>query len=85
MKWLSWAEFCDNISWHSAIKRTPFKVVYGRKPTSLLSYIRGTAKAVAVEQELLHRDCIVKNLKVNPKEAQAQINKSTICFTKKSG
>lgn len=66
-------------------QKNTFKVVYGKKPTSLLSYIRGTAKAVAVEQELLHRDCIVKNLKVNPKEAQAQINKSTICFTKKSG
>ena len=29
LKWLPWAEFCYNTSWHSVIKKTPFEVVYG--------------------------------------------------------
>jgi hypothetical protein len=50
---LCWAEFCYNISWHSTIKRTPFEVVYGREPPTLLQYVPGTAKVAAVEEELM--------------------------------
>jgi hypothetical protein len=30
--WLSWAEYCYNTSFHSALRATPFEVVYGRPP-----------------------------------------------------
>ena len=48
-KWLAWAEYCYNTSWHSSIKRTPFEVVYGRSPPTLLAYVPGTARVAAVE------------------------------------
>jgi hypothetical protein len=28
--WLSWAEYCYNTSFHTALRATPFEVVYGR-------------------------------------------------------
>ena len=44
VRWICWAEFCYNTSWHSAIQKTPFEVVYGREPPSLQTYVPGTAK-----------------------------------------
>ncbi|KAA8517478.1 hypothetical protein F0562_017771 [Nyssa sinensis] len=78
VKWLTWAEYCYNTSWHSAIKKTPFEVVYGRTPPTLLSYIQGTAKVASVEEELLSRDQMVKELRVNLKEAQERMKKVSL-------
>lgn len=44
IRWIPWAEYCYNTSWHSATKMTPFETVYGRSPQNLLSYVAGTAK-----------------------------------------
>eukprot|EP00268_Persea_americana_P027174 TRINITY_DN26639_c0_g1_i2.p1 TRINITY_DN26639_c0_g1~~TRINITY_DN26639_c0_g1_i2.p1 ORF type:complete len:257 (-),score=12.70 TRINITY_DN26639_c0_g1_i2:629-1399(-) len=75
VKWLPWAEFCYNTSWHSTIKKTPFEVVYGRPPPTLLSYIPGTAKVATVEQELPDRDVVIKELRANIQEAQARMKR----------
>ncbi|KAL4179734.1 hypothetical protein AMTRI_Chr13g121540 [Amborella trichopoda] len=56
------AEYCYNTSWHSAIKTTPFEVVYGRPPPSLLKYF-------------LDRDLMIKELRVTLKEAQTRMKK----------
>ena len=76
VKWLSWAEFCYNTSWHSTIRRTPFEVVYGREPPSLLAYVPGTARVAVVEEELIRRDEVLKELKQNLKAAQEQMKKN---------
>jgi hypothetical protein len=76
VRWLCWAEYCYNTSWHSAIKRTPFEVVYVREPPSLLAYVPGTAKVAAVEDELLQRDVVLKGLKENIKLAQVRMKKT---------
>lgn len=41
LRWLPWAEYCFNTAFHSALKTTPFKLVYGRNPPSLVTYEKG--------------------------------------------
>jgi hypothetical protein len=42
LKWLPWAEFCYNSSYQTALQCSPFKVVYGRDPPTMVSYSPGT-------------------------------------------
>ncbi|RVW22797.1 Transposon Tf2-8 polyprotein [Vitis vinifera] len=64
-KWIAWAEYCYNTSIHTTTKKTPFEIVYGRPPPSLLSYVAGIAQNEAVEKELIARDEILKELREN--------------------
>jgi hypothetical protein len=41
LRWLTWAEFVYNTSFHSAHKDTPFRVVYGRDPPAVREYDLG--------------------------------------------
>lgn len=43
-KWVTWAEFCNNTSFHTAIRMSPFQALYGIPRPTLLSYLPGTAK-----------------------------------------
>ncbi|KAL4183721.1 hypothetical protein AMTRI_Chr11g156510 [Amborella trichopoda] len=43
-RWIAWAKYCYNTSVHSATKKTPYEMVYGRAPPTLLSYIPGTTQ-----------------------------------------
>lgn len=63
IKWLSWVEYCYNTSFHSATKHAPFEVVYGRPPPSLLSYVPGSTKNGTVEDTLLARDAMLKEVR----------------------
>jgi hypothetical protein len=38
LRWLPWAEYCYNTSYQSALKATPFEVVYNRAPPQMLPY-----------------------------------------------
>jgi hypothetical protein len=63
LQWLPWAEYCYNSSCQTAIKCSPFKVVYGRDPPSLLSYQLGAACVAAVDKRLMNRDEFLDEIK----------------------
>ncbi|XP_068636041.1 uncharacterized protein [Aristolochia californica] len=56
VRWLAWAEYCYNTSYHTALGTTPFQVVYGREPPRLLSYEPGSSRIAALDQALADRD-----------------------------
>lgn len=43
-KWIPWAMFWHNTTWKSATGFTPYEIVYGRPPPTLLQYIPKTAR-----------------------------------------
>ena len=74
-KWLSWAQFWYNTSWHISIKMTPYQALYGKAPPIVVSYTPKTAKLQAVEDDLLERDATLKLLKDNLVLAQDRMTK----------
>jgi hypothetical protein len=56
LRWLPWAEYCYNTSYQTALKTTPFQVVYVRFPPTLITYTAGSAKVQAVDRQLIDRD-----------------------------
>lgn len=41
LRWLSWAEYVYNTAYQSALKETPFMIVYGYDPLTIRSYEAG--------------------------------------------
>ena len=70
VRWVPWAEYCYNTSWHSATKITPFEAVYERPPLNLLSYVPGTARSLEVDEVLRARDRTLELLRTNLAAAQ---------------
>lgn len=68
--WLPWAELWYNTSYHISTELTPFEVVYGRQPPTLLYYTEGETRVEAVARELKDRDVALRQLKYNLKCAQ---------------
>ncbi|KAF2289077.1 hypothetical protein GH714_026410 [Hevea brasiliensis] len=71
-KWLSWAEYWYNTSYHSAAM-TPFEIVYGRPPPTLTQFLPGETKADAVAQNLSTRDELLRQLSYNLNRAQQRM------------
>ncbi|XP_042974628.1 uncharacterized protein LOC122306261 [Carya illinoinensis] len=59
---LTWAKYWYNTSFHASIQKSPFEVVYGRSPPTLVNYEKCTARNDEVENELLTRDEILATL-----------------------
>jgi len=43
-KWLAWAKYSYNTSWHSTISNMLFAAIYRQDPPMLLTYLLGTAR-----------------------------------------
>ena len=71
---MSWAEYCYNTSYHSALCATPFEVVYGHSPPPLLAYKAGSAQTDAVDGLLRDRDEVLAEIRERLLQAQ-QISK----------
>jgi transposase InsO family protein len=70
LKWLPWAEYCYNSSYQSALKCSPFKVVYGRDPPPMVSYQPGNSKVAAIDVQLQDRDAFLEEIKARLVQAQ---------------
>jgi hypothetical protein len=68
--WLSWAEYCYNTSFHSALRATPFEVVCGRPPQPILPYRSGLAHTEAAATLLCDRDDILAEARQRLIQAQ---------------
>jgi len=63
LRWLPWAEFCFNSSYQTALRATPFEVVYGRPPPPLVPYTAGIARVAAVDRQLQDRDEFLREIR----------------------
>ena len=72
-RWLAWAEYWYNTSFHSSTRCTPFRALYGRDPPRLIRYERGSATVSAVDHELEDRDAILDELRMHLLRAQQKM------------
>ncbi|GKA93133.1 abscisic acid 8'-hydroxylase 4 [Tanacetum coccineum] len=64
VKWLPWAEYWCNTSYHSSLQTTPFRVLYGRDPPTLLRYDHGSAVTFEGDRYLVERNELMVKLTV---------------------
>ncbi|KAJ4757403.1 polyprotein [Rhynchospora pubera] len=72
-KWatlLSWAEYHHNTTFQASASMTPFEVMFGYKPPSMLNYCSGTSAFEAVDSDLRSRDVILAQLRDNLLKSQ---------------
>lgn len=70
VKWLAWAKWCFNTSYHTSSRFSPFELVYGYPPPHMVPYEVGSITIDSVEQSLIKRDKVLAVLKCNLELAQ---------------
>ncbi|GJT00729.1 ty3-gypsy retrotransposon protein [Tanacetum coccineum] len=58
-------QYYYNTSYHNSIKMSPYQVLYGRLPLSLIPYPPGTCKVAAVDELQRERNEVTRQLKQN--------------------
>jgi len=76
VRWLHWAEYIYNTAFHTVLKDTPFRVVYGRDPPSLRSYDPVEIRVAAVAQNMAERDAFIEEVRLRLEQDQA-VTKAT--------
>lgn len=69
-QWQAWSKYWRNTSFYVAAQTTPFRVLYGKDPPSLVCFGRGTTCVSTVEQALEERDATLEELKCHLSCAQ---------------
>lgn len=70
LRWLPWAEYCFHTSYQTALKTTPFQVVYGCEPPALIPFQPGSSRVVAVERQMQDRDIFLSEIRERLLQAQ---------------
>ena len=70
LDWLPWAEYIYNTAYHSSLRTTPFHVVYGSHPPSLVSYSPASACTTTMDTLLQERDSFIADVKERLLQAQ---------------
>ncbi|GJR96491.1 ty3-gypsy retrotransposon protein [Tanacetum coccineum] len=65
VRFLPWAEYCYNTTYHSSIKMTPYQALYGKVPMDVVPYPPGTSKVAVVDDALCERDALLRQLRDN--------------------
>ena len=71
LEWLPWAEYCYNTAFHSALRSTPFQVVYGRSPPALLPYEPSLSRTATVDTLLQDQDAFLADVRDRLLQAQS--------------
>jgi len=74
-RWLPWAQFWYNTTWHSSTKTTLYQALYSRSPPSVAAYMPKAARLQLVEDELVDRDIALQLLKGNLTKARDRMKK----------
>ena len=70
LKWLPLAEWWYNTMYHTAIRTTPYQVVYGQPAPVHLPYISGDSMVEAVDRSLQTREAAIKLIQFHLMRAQ---------------
>jgi hypothetical protein len=71
LRWLPWAEYVYNTSFRTALKETPFRIIYGRDPSALREYDLGECRVPAVTQSMTEREEFLSDVRARLEQAQA--------------
>jgi hypothetical protein len=70
---LPWAEYYFNTSYQTALRTTPFQVVYGRPPLPMVPFQSGATKVLAMDRQLRDRDTFLVEIYERLLQAHARM------------